>query len=128
MRAKEKEIKVGVDYNLIDYSSYWQNRQYEEKAEEIALKKLFSSLSKKKQKTILEIGAGFGRLAAIYASFFKKVILLEPSAKLLKEAQANLANKKNIIFLWGKGEAMLRELFRSGSANLSFYNRAEKKC
>ncbi len=109
MRAKEKEIKVGVDYNLIDYSSYWQNREYEWEAERIALEKLFSYIPGKEQKIILEIGGGFGRLAAIYAPFFKDVILLEPSAKLLKEAQANLANQKNIIFLAGRGEAIPQE-------------------
>lgn len=106
MRAKEKEIKVGVDYNLIDYSSYWQNREYEREAEKIALEKLFSHIPGKEQKTILEIGAGFGRLAAIYTPFFKDVILLEPSEKLLKEAQANLAAQKNLTFLAGKGEAI----------------------
>ena len=79
MRAKEKEIKVGVNYNLIDYSSYWQNREYEREAEKIALEKLFSRIPGKEQKTILEIGGGFGRLAAIYAPFFKDVIFLEPS-------------------------------------------------
>lgn len=106
MRAKEKEIKVGVNYNLIDYSSYWQNREYEREAEKIALEKLFSRIPGKEQKTILEIGGGFGRLAAIYAPFFKDVIFLEPSEKLLKEAQANLAAQKNLTFLAGKGEAI----------------------
>ena len=109
MRAKEKEIKVGVDYNLIDYSSYWQNREYEREAEKIALEKLFSRIPGKEQKTILEIGGGFGRLAAIYAPFFKDVILLEPSEKLLKEAQTNLAAQKNLTFLAGRGEAIPQE-------------------
>ena len=106
MRAKEKEIKVGVNYNLIDYSSYWQNREYEREAEKIALEKLFSRIPGKEQKTILERGGGFGRLAAIYAPFFKDVIFLEPSEKLLKEAQVNLAAQRNLAFLAGRGEAI----------------------
>ncbi len=100
---------MSIDYNLIDYSSYWQGRQYEAEAEKIALQKLFSFLPKKRQKTILEIGAGFGRLANFYAPLFKNVILIEPSEKLLKEAKENLADQKNIVFLLGKGEALPQE-------------------
>lgn len=71
------------DFN---YPKYWQNRQYEDKAERIALKKLFRRIPKKE--SLLDIGGGYGRLTNEYAPLFKEAFLIDPSEKLLSLAQS----------------------------------------
>lgn len=70
-----------------DYRQYWQTREYENQAEKIALKRLLELIPKSQRGRIIDIGAGFGRLTSIYAPLFKNCLLIEPSAKLLKEAE-----------------------------------------
>ncbi|MFH1407808.1 MAG: class I SAM-dependent methyltransferase, partial [Patescibacteria group bacterium] len=74
-----------------DYKFYWKKRSYEHNCEVIALKKLLP----KKGNSIIDIGAGFGRLFPVYESRFKEVILFEPSKKLLEQARDNI-NKSTI--------------------------------
>ncbi|PIS15154.1 hypothetical protein COT63_01470 [Candidatus Shapirobacteria bacterium CG09_land_8_20_14_0_10_38_17] len=93
-------------YDFYDYHYYWQNRQYENQAEKIALQKLFKLIPQKKKKNILDVGAGFGRHTLLYAPLFKKVILLEPSLKLLQEAKKNLKNLSNLTFKRGTAQKL----------------------
>lgn len=96
-------------YDSYNYQEYWRGRDYEQEAEKIALEKLFKKIPKKDQKSLLEIGAGFGRLAQIYAPKFSHCLLIEPSRKLINQAQKNLANQKNIIIQEGKAENLTTE-------------------
>src|SRR4030042_6617763 len=70
-----------------NYRQYWQTREYENQAEKMALKKLLKLIPKNQRGSIIDIGAGFGRLTPDYAPLFKNCLLIEPSAKLLKEAK-----------------------------------------
>lgn len=93
-------------YDTYNYLAYWHGRDYEHEAEVIALRAFLSKLGK--VKTILEVGAGFGRLAPLYInnkSTNQKIILSDPCSKQLKFARKNLVNKK-IKFL----QASLNEL------------------
>jgi len=70
------------------------------------LRKLFQLIPQKKKKNILDIGAGFGRHTPLYAPFFKKAILLEPSSKLLQEAQKSLKNFSHLAFKRGTAQKL----------------------
>ena len=91
-------------YDSYNYRHYWKNREYENRAETIALQKLFQLIPQKKKKNILDIGAGFGRHTPLYAPLFKKAILIDPSVKLLSQAQKNLRHHPNLSFKRGEGQ------------------------
>lgn len=74
-------------YDSYDYPSYWDRRIYEHEAEVLAIKSFIKNLPR--LDTILDLGAGFGRLTPTYLNAAKKIILTDPSVKLL-----NLASKK----------------------------------
>jgi ubiquinone/menaquinone biosynthesis C-methylase UbiE len=81
---------MSAHYDTYDYPSYWEGREYEHDSEVIAIKAFLDKIPK--IKTILEIGTGFGRLTSSYSFRAKKIILSDPSAKLLK-----LAREKNAL-------------------------------
>lgn len=91
-------------YDTYDYLSYWKGREYEDRAEKIVLKKLLKKIPNKD--SIVDIGGGFGRHASVYASLFKKCLLVEPSASLLDQAKKNLSRFKNLEFKQGEGEKL----------------------
>lgn len=80
-----------------DYKKYWQERQYENLADRIALKRLLKLVPNKE--SLIDIGAGFGRLTSVYASQFDKCILVDPSTRMLTEAQNKFKKKKNLKFI-----------------------------
>jgi ubiquinone/menaquinone biosynthesis C-methylase UbiE len=88
---------VTAAYDTFDYPSYWIGRDYEHKSELIALRTLLGKI--KKIKTILEVGAGYGRLVPTYSFRAKKVILTDPSARNLKIARAAFKSKKNFKYI-----------------------------
>lgn len=95
------------DDSSFDYQSYWRGRTYEDRAEKIALKKFLQIIPKKG--TILDIGAGFGRLTPQYAPLFKKSILLDPSQKLLSQAKKLQKKYPNLILKRGVVEKLPEE-------------------
>ena len=76
---------MAAAYDQYDYPAYWLGRKYEHESEIIALSAFLAKIPK--LRSILEIGAGFGRLTPFYAYRAQKVVLADPSAKLLKEAR-----------------------------------------
>jgi ubiquinone/menaquinone biosynthesis C-methylase UbiE len=93
-----------ADYDKANYNyvNYWKdkkvNREYEENAEELAIKKL---LPFKQQDWLCDIGAGFGRLFPIYKESFKNVIISDYSLNNLKTAKKNikLTSGTNLYFV-----------------------------
>ena len=81
---------MSAAYDTYDYPSYWKGREYEHRAEVIAIKSFLERIPK--VGTILEVGAGFGRLVSSYAHRAKKIVLEDPSSKLLKLAKSRLPN------------------------------------
>lgn len=79
-----------------DYQKYWQERNYENQADQIALKKLLKLIPNKEK--IIDIGAGFGRLTPVYQNQFKKIVLVDPSLKMLNKAKTKF-KAKNIKFV-----------------------------
>lgn len=102
-------------YDTFDYPSYWVGREYEHESEVFAISELLSRIEK--IHTIIEIGAGYGRLVPIYSFRAKKVILTDPSLKLLREAKKDLKDKK-ITYINSKGEN-LKNKMRASVADLA---------
>lgn len=89
-------------YDNYDYPAYWKNRDYEHQSEFLAINKFLSKISNISK--VLEIGAGFGRLLPSYRYRAKKIILSDPSAKLISKAQKQYSKYKNIGFVQSKLE------------------------
>jgi SAM-dependent methyltransferase len=87
------------DYEGSDYRTrFWegQGRNYEDQVERIALRRLMPSTGT----TLIEIGAGFGRLADEYVGY-DHVVLFDYSRSLLREAQAHLGDDPRFIYVAG---------------------------
>lgn len=79
------------DYEGSRYQTeFWagQGREYEDAAERIALQHLLPPRGRR----LVEIGAGFGRLADLYRGY-DQVILLDYAKSQLRQAQAHLGNQ-----------------------------------
>lgn len=85
------------DYEGSDYQkSFWDEggRAYEDKAEEIALKRLLP----KSGKLMLEIGAGAGRNTPRYKGY-ERIVLLDYSRTQLQQAQERLGESGDYIYV-----------------------------
>ena len=73
-----------ADYDTYDYNyaTYWSKREYEHKAEVIALEKLLSNC---KGNYFLDIGGSFGRLTPTYYSKYSKPVIVDYSLKTLQK-------------------------------------------
>ena len=86
-----------IDYEGSDYQqSFWDQgeRQYEDRVEEIALRRLLP----KKGKLLLELGAGAGRNTPRYRGF-ERVVLLDYSLTQLQQAQKRLGKVPSYIYV-----------------------------
>ncbi|MBK7894951.1 MAG: class I SAM-dependent methyltransferase [Candidatus Promineifilaceae bacterium] len=93
------DIPPVCDYEGSDYRTrFWegQGRNYEDQVERIALRRLMPPTGG----TLIEIGAGFGRLADEYLGY-QKVVLFDYSRSLLREAQAHLGNDPRFVYVAG---------------------------
>jgi SAM-dependent methyltransferase len=76
--------KVADQYDRgYDYEAYWDDRDYENAAEQVALRKL---LKGQRFRHAADIGGGFGRLCLLLAEYATKVTLAEPSRTQLDKA------------------------------------------
>lgn len=85
------------DYEGTSYRArFWegQGREYEDLAERIALRKLLPPQGRR----ILEIGAGFGRLADLYAGY-DQIVLLDYAKSGLREAQQRLGRSGKFVYV-----------------------------
>lgn len=101
-------------YDNFDYFSYWKEREYENDSEKLALRRLLAEIPK--INTLLEIGAGYGRLTDTYGHRAKKLILTDPSGTHLRRAK-NRVMHKNVKFLQVKMESLPKKV-KSGSVDL----------
>ncbi|MGD2076849.1 MAG: methyltransferase domain-containing protein [Chloroflexota bacterium] len=87
------------DYEGSNYRTrFWENqgRDYEDRVERIALQQLMPGAGD----TLIDIGAGFGRLSDEYAGY-ERVVLFDYSRSLLREAQDRLGDDPRFIFVAG---------------------------
>ena len=92
---------MSAHYDTYDYPSYWKEREYEHNSETIAIKSFLNKIPK--IQTLIELGAGYGRLTPSYIFRAKKIILVDSSLKLIKIARENIKNKK-VIFIQSRIE------------------------
>ena len=85
MNEEKPSKKVANQYERgYDYTKYWDNRDYENAAEHIAIRRL---LKGKHFSSAADIGGGFGRLCVLLRTFSDKVTLAEPAATQLEAAK-----------------------------------------
>lgn len=87
------------DYEGSDYQTrFWEeaNREYEDRAEQIALRRLLPSGGTR----LLEIGAGAGRNTPRYRNF-EQIILLDYSLTQLQQARDRLGENPRLIYVAG---------------------------
>jgi len=85
------------DYQDSSYrTDFWegQGREYENLAERIALRKLLPPAGAR----LMEIGAGFGRLADMYDGY-QQVVLLDYSKSMLRQAQERWGREGKCIYV-----------------------------
>lgn len=102
-------------YDTYDYPSYWDDREYEHKAEYFAIKTLLDKIPN--IKTIIEVGAGYGRLFSSFSYRAKKIILSDPSASSLSLARRKIRNNKKAIYIQSSLENLPNQL-RGGTSDL----------
>lgn len=76
-------------YDDYDYSRYWISRKYEHLSEVAVLKDFFATIGRNKR--IIDIGGGYGRLAKEYSKYAKSITIAEPSLSLLNKAKKYLS-------------------------------------
>jgi ubiquinone/menaquinone biosynthesis C-methylase UbiE len=99
MMSKQPPSPPVIDYEDSDYqTSFWDEggREYEDRCEQIALKRLLPDQGE----LLLEIGAGAGRNTPRYKGF-KRVVLLDYSLTQLQQAQAFLGRDQSYIYVAG---------------------------
>ncbi len=85
------------DYEGSDYEArFWGQgaRAYEDQVERVALQRLLPPQGT----TLLDVGAGFGRLANEYGGY-DRVVLLDYSRSLLRQAQERLGHDRRFLFV-----------------------------
>lgn len=93
--ASKKRKKKADQYNdpKHNYLQYWEGRQYEHLAEEMAIGRL---LRGKAFKNAVDIGGGYGRLAILLENYAEHVTLAEPSRQQLDLAKDFLRDHPEI--------------------------------
>lgn len=92
------------DYEGSDYHArFWEHgeRDYEDRVERVALRRLLPPQGD----TLIEVGAGFGRLADEYQGY-SRVVLFDYSRTLLREAQQMLGDDPRFIYVAGNWYTM----------------------
>jgi len=90
----EKKVPI-MDYEGSRWrEEFWRGREYEDAVERIAI----ANLLPVKGSRLVEIGAGFGRLADLYRGY-EQVILLDYARSMLQDARGRLGNDARFIFV-----------------------------
>lgn len=90
-----KAVRKADQYNdpNHNYLRYWDGRDYEHAAEELAIRRL---LRGRRFQHAVDVGGGFGRLCVFLERFADKVTLAEPSQQQLDIAKDFLIDHPNI--------------------------------
>lgn len=104
---------MAAAYDSYDYPAYWQGRDYEHRSEVLAIQELLLRIPKFER--ILEIGGGFGRLTPIYLYRSKRVILTDPSSKLLSIAFKKYKKLKKVKIIQSTLENLATKLNKNSA-------------
>lgn len=100
-----KKLQKADQYNdpKHNYLKYWDGREYEHAAEELAISRM---LKGKKFKKAVDVGGGYGRLSVYLRQFADEVTLAEPSQQQLDIAKDYLKDKPKVISKLAQAEAL----------------------
>jgi ubiquinone/menaquinone biosynthesis C-methylase UbiE len=93
--AQKTAAKKADQYNdpTYNYMEYWNERDYENASEEMAINRL---LRGKHFKRAVDVGGGYGRLCILLETFADKVTLAEPSQQQLDLAKIYLKDHPKV--------------------------------
>ncbi len=91
--SASKKVANQYDNDNYNYLKYWDGRDYEHSAEEMAIRRLIDG---KKFRHAVDIGGGYGRLCVLLNEYAEKVTLAEPALSQLKIAKDYLKSYPNI--------------------------------
>ncbi len=111
----QTKLKKADQYNddSHNYLEYWDNRDYEQAAEELAISRM---LKGKKFKRAVDVGGGYGRLSVFLRKFADEVTLAEPSQQQLDIAKDFLKGKPKVIPKLAQAEKLP---FKDGELDLA---------
>jgi SAM-dependent methyltransferase len=98
---------TGLDVTLLAFEdlgyrdAFWPRRRYEDYCDRLALRAFLPP----KGDRLIEVGAGFGRLADEYTGY-REVVLLDPSETMLRAARDRLGSNSGISFVPGDAGAL----------------------
>ena len=95
----EPAANPALPYDLAYRDVFWLSRDYEDLCDRIAIRALLPPTGER----LIEVGAGFGRLADEYAGY-RSVVLFDPSIELLDAARERLGTDPRFEFV--PGDAM----------------------
>lgn len=84
-------------YDSFDYPSYWAQREYEHRSEVTAIGNFLQQIPEIDR--LLDLGGGYGRLIPTYSHRAKRVVLVDPSKRLLAFARTENNALKNIKYV-----------------------------
>ena len=98
-----KKLNKADQYNdpSHNYLKYWEGREYEHAAEEVAIATLLKGKSFKKA---IDVGGGYGRLSVFLRNFSEHVTLAEPSQQQLDIEKEFLKDKHSVVMELGQVE------------------------
>ena len=85
-----------AEYDLRYRDVFWAGREYEDRCDRIAIRALLPPSGER----LVEIGAGFGRLAGLYSGY-RSVVLFDASEELLEAARERLGGNTRFEFVLG---------------------------
>lgn len=107
--TSKKAVKKADQYNdpTYNYQDYWQGRDYEHAAEELAIKRL---LRGRKFDLAVDVGGGYGRLSKFLTKYSSRVILAEPSQQQLDIGKMYLKDTPQVDRqLWQAADLQLKD-------------------
>lgn len=112
---KTKNLKRADQYNdpTHNYLHYWDGRDYEHAAEEMAIARL---LKGKHFKKAVDVGGGYGRLSVFLRNYSDEVTLAEPSQQQLDIAKEFLKGKPSVTSKLAQAEDLP---FKDGELDLA---------
>ncbi len=105
MNKTTKKLQKADQYNdpNHNYLHYWDGREYEHAAEELAIARLLKGMSIEKA---VDVGGGYGRLSVFLKNFAQDVTLAEPSQQQLDIAKEYLKDKPEVHMKLAQAEAL----------------------
>jgi SAM-dependent methyltransferase len=93
--SSKKTVRKADQYDdpQYNYQDYWQGRDYEHAAEELAIRRL---LRNRYFKHAIDVGGGYGRLSKYLTRYADKVTLAEPSLQQLDIAKVYLKDTPQV--------------------------------